>query len=148
MHAAEALECLGGNGYIEDSGMPRLFRESPLQSIWEGSGNVAALDVLRAMHREPETVQEFHETVTGVDPRIDKAINELALSDVDESQARRIVERMALILQGVLLVKHGHPAVADTFCASRLAGDWGHAFGTLPRNTDFASIIDRAVPKG
>ncbi len=147
VHAAEALECLGGNGYIEDSGMPRLFRESPLQSIWEGSGNVAALDVLRAMHREPETVQEFHATVNGVDPRIDKAINELALSDVDESQARRIVERMALILQGALLVRHGHPAVADAFVSSRLGGDWGIAFGTLPRSTDFASIIERAVPK-
>jgi putative acyl-CoA dehydrogenase len=149
VHAAEALECLGGNGYIEDSGMPRLFRESPLMSIWEGSGNVAALDVLRAMKKEPGSVQEFLATVSGVDPRIDKALNELgtALSDVDESQARRVVERMALILQGALLVKHGHPAVADAFLGSRLGGDWGVAFGTLPKSTDFGSIIDRAVPK-
>ena len=149
VHAAEALECLGGNGYIEDSGMPRLFRESPLMSIWEGSGNVAALDVLRAMKKEPGSVQEFLAAVTGVDPRIDDALNDLgtALSDVDESQARRVVERMALILQGALLVRHGHPAVADAFVTSRLGGDWGHAFGTLPRSTDFAAIIDRAVPK-
>ena len=149
VHAAEALECLGGNGYIEDSGMPRLFRESPLQSIWEGSGNVAALDVLRAMKKEPESVQEFLAAVTGVDPRIDDALTELgtALSDVDESQARRVVERMALILQGALLVKHGHPAVADAFLGSRLGGDWGVAFGTLPKSTDFSAIIDRAVPK-
>ncbi|WP_112268979.1 acyl-CoA dehydrogenase family protein [Lentzea terrae] len=149
VHAAEALECLGGNGYIEDSGMPRLFRESPLMSIWEGSGNVAALDVLRAMKKEPDSVQEFLATVSGVDPRIDKALNELgvALSDVDESQARRVVEKMALILQGALLVRHGHPAVADAFLASRLGGDWGVAFGTLPKSTDFSAIIDRAIPK-
>jgi putative acyl-CoA dehydrogenase len=149
VHAAEALECLGGNGYIEDSGMPRLFRESPLQSIWEGSGNVAALDVLRGMKKEPESVQEFLAAVTGVDPRIDNALKDLgnALSDVDESQARRVVEKMALILQGALLVKHGHPAVADAFLGSRLGGDWGVAFGTLAKSTDFASIIERAVPK-
>jgi putative acyl-CoA dehydrogenase len=149
VHAAEALECLGGNGYIEDSGMPRLFRESPLMSIWEGSGNVAALDVLRAMSKEPESVQEFLGVVSGVDPRIDKALDELgtALSDVDQSQARRVVERMALVLQGALLVEHGHPAVADAFISSRLGGDWGAAFGTLPKNTDFAAIVERAVPK-
>ncbi|TWP53303.1 DNA alkylation response protein [Lentzea tibetensis] len=147
-HAAEALECLGGNGYIEDSGMPRLFRESPLSSIWEGSGNVAALDVLRALSREPSLVEEYLELVTGVDPRVDSAVAALkaSLSDVDESQARRLVERMALILQGALLVRHGHPAVADAFCASRLSGDWGVAFGTLPRGTDFGAILDRAVP--
>ncbi|GLZ29961.1 acyl-CoA dehydrogenase [Lentzea sp. NBRC 105346] len=148
-HAAEALECLGGNGYIEDSGMPRLFRESPLSSIWEGSGNVAALDVLRAMTKEPEEVERYLEFVTGVDHRVDAAVAALkaSLSDVDESQARRLVERMALILQGALQVKHGHPAVADAFCASRLGGDWGVAFGTLPRGTDFAAILDRTVPK-
>ncbi|SER25666.1 putative acyl-CoA dehydrogenase [Lentzea xinjiangensis] len=148
-HAAEALECLGGNGYIEDSGMPRLLRESPLMSIWEGSGNVAALDVLRAVQREPESVREFLDTVTGVDRRIDDAVAVLgpALSDVDESQARRVVERMALVLQGALLVRHGHPAVAEAFLRSRLGGDWGVAFGTLPRSTDFATIIERAVPQ-
>ena len=143
VHAAEALECLGGNGYIEDSGMPRLFRESPLSSIWEGSGNVAALDVLRAMRKE--SGEEFIDEVRGVDPRIDRAIPKL--SDVDESQARRLVEQLALVLQGALLVKYGHPAVADAFCASRLEGDWGRAFGTLSNKTDFTAILERALPK-
>ncbi|HEX2314834.1 MAG TPA: acyl-CoA dehydrogenase family protein [Thermomonospora sp.] len=154
VHAAEALECLGGNGYVEESGMPRLFRESPLNSIWEGSGNVAALDVLRAMAREPETVEAFFgevESASGADARLDAAVREVkdSLTDLETVQvrARRVVERMALVLQGSLLVRHGHPAVADAFCASRLAGDWGAAFGTLPAGLDLAPIIDRATPK-
>lgn len=139
-HSAEALECLGGNGYVEESGMPRLFRESPLNSIWEGSGNVAALDALRAMMRQPETVEAFFEEVeaaAGADARLDTAVAQVkdALTDAAtiELRARRIVERLALVLQGSLLVRHGHPAVADAFCASRLGRDWGTAFGTLPR---------------
>jgi putative acyl-CoA dehydrogenase len=153
-HAAEALECLGGNGYIEDSGMPRLFRESPLGSIWEGSGNVAALDVLRAITREPQTVEAFFaelDAAAGADTRLDEAAVSVraALTDMEtiELRARRIVERMALTLQGSLLVRHGHPAMADAFCASRLGGDWGRAFGTLPSGVDFTSIIERATPK-
>jgi putative acyl-CoA dehydrogenase len=153
-HAAESLECLGGNGYVEESGMPRLFRESPLNSIWEGSGNVAALDVLRAMGKEPQTVEAFFAEVgaaAGADPRLDAAVAEVedSLRDLATVQvrARRIVERMALVLQGSLLVRHGHPAVADAFCATRLAGDWGAAFGTLPAGLDLAPIIDRATPK-
>jgi putative acyl-CoA dehydrogenase len=153
-HAAEALECLGGNGYIEDSGMPRLYREAPLLSIWEGSGNVAALDVLRAMGREPETVQAFFaelDTARGADHRLDAAIDDLRAQLVDqgdiELRARRLVERMALVLQGSLLVRFGHPAVADAFCASRLAGDWGIAFGTLPRGVDTGAIIERGLLK-
>jgi putative acyl-CoA dehydrogenase len=153
-HAAESLECLGGNGYVEESGMPRLFRESPLNSIWEGSGNVAALDVLRAMAKEPQTVEAFFGEVgraAGADPRLDAAVAEVeaSLRDLETVQvrARRIVERMALVLQGSLLVRHGHPAVADAFCATRLAGDWGSAFGTLPPGLDLAPIIDRATPK-
>jgi putative acyl-CoA dehydrogenase len=153
-HAAEALECLGGNGYIEDSGMPRLFRESPLGSIWEGSGNVAALDVLRAVIKEPQTVEAFFAEVdlaAGADARLDTAVHDVkdTLTDLTtiEPRARRIVERLALVLQGALLVRHGHPAVADAFCASRLGGDWGHAFGTLPPGLDFATIIERATPK-
>ncbi|HEX6472903.1 MAG TPA: isovaleryl-CoA dehydrogenase [Streptosporangiaceae bacterium] len=153
-HAAEALECLGGNGYVEESGMPRLFRESPLNSIWEGSGNVAALDVLRAIVKEPETLQAFFAEVdlaAGADSRLDTAVraakDSLADAATAEPRARRIVERLALILQGSLLVRHGHPAVADAFCASRLGGDWGHAFGTLPTGVDLAPIIDRATPK-
>ncbi|MEU7932874.1 isovaleryl-CoA dehydrogenase [Micromonospora echinofusca] len=153
-HAAEALECLGGNGYVEESGMPRLFRESPLNSIWEGSGNVAALDVLRALAREPEVMAAFQAEVTaaaGVDARLDAAVRrvraELADPDDVELRARRVVERLALVLQGALLVRHGHPAVADAFCASRLDGDHGQAYGTLPGGVDFAAIIARAVPK-
>ncbi|MFG1830412.1 acyl-CoA dehydrogenase family protein [Micromonospora chersina] len=153
-HAAEALECLGGNGYVEESGMPRLFRESPLNSIWEGSGNVAALDVLRAVAREPQVMEAFQAEVTaaeGADPRLDAALRRLRadLSDRDdlELRARRVVERLALVLQGSLLVRHGHPAVADAFCASRLGGDHGQAFGTLPSGVDFAAIISRATPK-
>ncbi|MER7416064.1 isovaleryl-CoA dehydrogenase [Micromonospora peucetia] len=153
-HAAEALECLGGNGYVEESGMPRLFRESPLNSIWEGSGNVAALDVLRALTREPEVMEAFRAEVTaaaGTDARLDAAVRQVQadLSDHDdlELRARRVVERLALVLQGSLLVRHGHPAVADAFCASRLGGDHGQAYGTLPRGVDLTAIISRAVPK-
>jgi putative acyl-CoA dehydrogenase len=153
-HSAEALECLGGNGYVEESGMPRLFRESPLNSIWEGSGNVAALDVLRAMAREPQAVEAFFaelDAAAGADPRLDEAVRSLrkTLGDLEdiETRARRIVERMALTLQGALLVRHGHPAVADAFCASRLGGDWGQAYGTLPGGLDFAPLIERATAK-
>ncbi|MDT9686889.1 acyl-CoA dehydrogenase family protein [Streptomyces sp. P9(2023)] len=156
-HAAEALECLGGNGYVEDSGLPRLYRESPLPSIWEGSGNVAALDVLRAMGRQPQAVEAFFAEVdraAGADHRLDAAAARLRkeLSDLGDPvaaqyRARRLVERMALVLQGSLLVRHGDPAVADAFCASRLDSDWGIAFGTLPPGLDTASIISRAMPQ-
>jgi putative acyl-CoA dehydrogenase len=147
---AEALECLGGNGYVEDSGLPRLYREAPLNSIWEGSGNVQALDVLRAMVREPASVEAFFaelDRARGADPRLDDAVVGLkaGLADVEdaESRARRLVERMALALQGSLLVRHAPSAVADAFCATRLAGDWGNAFGTLPKGTDTAALLDR-----
>ena len=152
-HVAEALECLGGNGYVEESILPRLYREAPLNSIWEGSGNVNALDVLRAMAREPETVAAYFAEVgqaQGADTRLDTAVaalqRELADQRDVETRARRLVERMAMVLQGSLLVRHAPAAVADAFCASRLAGDWGAAFGTLPPGTDFASIIARARP--
>lgn len=149
-HAAEALECFGGNGYIEDSGMPRMYREAPLSSIWEGSGNVAALDVLRAMTKQPGSVEAFFVEVdkaAGSDSRLDEATARLRkeLADTDEAQyrARRVVESMALVLQGSLLVRHSPHAVADAFCASRLGGDWGFAFGTLPTGIDTSAIIDR-----
>lgn len=120
-------------------------------SIWEGSGNVAALDALRAMGRNPETVEAYFAEVSlaqGQNSRLDDAIarvgKELAdLSDI-EYRARRVVELMALVLQGAQLVRHGHAAVADAFCATRLAGDWGIAFGTLPTGVDTAAIIERA----
>jgi putative acyl-CoA dehydrogenase len=152
---AEALECLGGNGYVEESGMPRLYREAPLNSIWEGSGNVQALDVLRAMTREPASVEAFFaelDRARGADPRLDDAVVGLkaGLADLEdvESRARRLVERMALVLQGSLLVRHAPAPVADAFCASRLAGDWGHAFGTLPKGLDTEAVLARALPQG
>ncbi|MFI1252708.1 acyl-CoA dehydrogenase family protein [Streptomyces netropsis] len=156
-HAAEALECLGGNGYVEESGMPRLYREAPLLSIWEGSGNVAALDVLRALAKEPAGLDAYFAEVdaaAGADARLDAAAARLrellgALSDPHRAQllARRVAEQLTLVLQGSLLVRHSTPAVADAFCASRLGGEWGHAFGTLPTGTDLGPIIDRVVAK-
>jgi putative acyl-CoA dehydrogenase len=151
--AAEALECLGGNGYVEESIMPRLYREAPLNSIWEGSGNVNALDALRAMDREPESVSAFIaevEEARGSDTRLDKSLDELK-TDLSkgaavEAGARRLVERMAVALEGSLLVRYGDPLVAEAFCASRLGGDWGHSFGTLPQGLQFASIVQRHRP--
>jgi putative acyl-CoA dehydrogenase len=148
-HAGESLECLGGNGFVEESGMPMLFRESPLNGIWEGSGNVQALDALRAMVTKPESVEAFFAEVAegASEPRVAAEAEAIRaeLADITEieARARRIVERMALALQGSLLVRFGDEAVADAFCASRLAGDWGQAFGTLPAGTDFGRIIDR-----
>ncbi|MGI9113130.1 MAG: acyl-CoA dehydrogenase family protein [Gaiellaceae bacterium] len=149
---AEALECLGGNGYVEESQLPRLFRESPLNSIWEGAGNVNALDVLRALEREPESVAAFLsevELAAGADRRLDRALVELKdeLADPEdiELRARRLVERLALVLQGSLLVRHGDPAVADAFCASRLDSG-GSVFGTLPRGLELGAIVERHRP--
>ncbi|GGY03487.1 acyl-CoA dehydrogenase [Streptomyces minutiscleroticus] len=151
--ATEAAECLGGNGYVEESGMPRLLRESPLNSIWEGAGNVQALDVLRALQREPGALDAFLREVgraRGADHRLDVAIKNLLteLADLDgvEARARRVVERLALVLQGSLLVRYAPPEVADAFCASRLGGDWGTAFGTLPHTLHLASLVERARP--
>ncbi|MEU4996874.1 acyl-CoA dehydrogenase family protein [Streptomyces sp. NPDC021622] len=153
-HAVEALEVLGGNGYVEESGMPRLLRESPLNSIWEGSGNVQALDVLRALQREPLALNAFLQEVgsaRGADYRLDGAIKGLLteLADLEgvEARARRLVERMATVLQGSLLVRYAPPEVADAFCASRLGGDWGAAFGTLPHTLDLAAVVERAAPR-
>lgn len=149
----EALECLGGNGYVEESGLPRLLREAPLNSIWEGAGNVQALDVLRALQREPMALNAFLQEVgraRGADHRLDRAIRDMLteLADLDgiEARARRLAERMALVLQGSLLVRWAPPEVADAFCASRLGGDRGAAFGTLPHTLDLASVVERARP--
>jgi putative acyl-CoA dehydrogenase len=153
-HAFEALECLGGNGYVEESGMPRLYREAPLASIWEGSGNVMSLDVLRALTRSPRSLEVFlHEVeqARGADARLDARVQELKGQFADpetlETRARRVVESMALCLQGSLLVRHTPPAVADAFCASRLAGDAGLEYGTLPAGVDFEGIISRGRPQ-
>ncbi|MGW3117181.1 acyl-CoA dehydrogenase family protein [Streptomyces sp. NPDC001107] len=151
--AVEAAECLGGNGYVEESGLPRLVRESPLNSIWEGAGNVQALDVLRALRREPQALNAYLQEVgraRGADHRLDGAIKDLLteLADLDgiEGRARRLTERLALVLQGSLLVRFAPPEVADAFCASRLGGDSGAAFGTLPHTLDLASVVERARP--
>ena len=165
-HAAEALECLGGNGFVEESGMPLLFRDSPLNSIWEGSGNVAALDVLRAVVREPEGLPAFLaecETAAGADPRLDRHLTRTrervrsvlagepgagGEQRLYESQfeARRVVEELAVALEASLLVRYAPAAVADAFCAARLDGAGGRVYGTLPRGVDAAAIIERALP--
>jgi putative acyl-CoA dehydrogenase len=147
-HALEALECLGGNGYVEESGMPRLLRDSPLNSIWEGSGNVAALDVLRATLREPEGLPAFLaecELARGGDARLDAHLDGLSEQSGDpEFEARRLAGELALALQASLLVRHAPPAVADAFCAARLGGG-GRVFGTLPAGVDAAAIAERAL---
>ncbi len=150
---AEALECLGGNGYVEESIMPRLYREAPLNSIWEGSGNVNCLDVLRAMAKEPQAVEAFFAEVArvaGQNAHLDTAANRLRAELADtaniESRARRIVGRMAQIWQGALLVRQGPSPVAEAFCATRLGGEGGWAFGTLPDNVDAGAIIARTWP--
>ena len=148
-HAFESLECLGGNGYVEESGMPRLYREAPLASIWEGSGNVMCLDVLRAMAREPRSWEVFMaelDHARGADRRLDAHLDATArqLGDFEEIQtrARRVVEMMALALQGSLLVRNAPAPVADAFCASRLGGG-GLEYGTLPAGCDVEAIIER-----
>jgi putative acyl-CoA dehydrogenase len=152
-HAFEALECLGGNGYVEASGMPRLYREAPLASIWEGSGNVMALDVLRALARSPEALDAFFAEIdeaAGADRRLDDftAATRAEFTDLEaiEPRARRVVERMALCLQGSLLVRDAPAAVADAFCAARLAGDAGLNYGTLPPGVDAAAVVARHTP--
>jgi putative acyl-CoA dehydrogenase len=151
---AEALECLGGNGYVEESGLPRLYRETPVNSVWEGSGNVNCLDVLRALEREPESLDALRaelELARGGDRRLDAALAELERELADESdaeaRARRLVERLALALQGSLLVRHAPGEVADAFCATRLAGAGGRAYGTLPPGLDTAAIAERHRPR-
>jgi putative acyl-CoA dehydrogenase len=165
-HAAEALECLGGNGFVEDSGMPLLYRDAPLNSIWEGSGNVAALDVLRAIVKEPEGLPAFLaecELAAGAEPRLDAHLVQVRarvqeiFTGVDgagaeerlyagQFGARRLVEDLAVALQASLLVRHAPPAVADAFCAGRLEGDRGRVYGTLPAGVDAKAIIERALP--
>ncbi|HEY0402794.1 MAG TPA: acyl-CoA dehydrogenase family protein, partial [Blastococcus sp.] len=147
----EAMEVLGGNGYVEESGLPRLYRQAPLNSIWEGSGNVIALDVLRAMGRSSDTlaaVSAEMELARGVDGRFDDAVKRLH-AELGESEhlpfrARRIAGLLALCLQGSLLLRYSPPAVADAFCASRLGGDWGAVLGTLPAGSGADKIVERA----
>jgi putative acyl-CoA dehydrogenase len=151
---AEALECLGGNGYVEESGMPLLYREAPVNSVWEGSGNINALDVLRALGREPEVVDAYLTEIgraRGADPRLDAAITDLLrllgslTPESMELHARRLAGRMALILQGSLLVRFAPPEVADLFCASRLGDGMEGTFGML-EGGDLAAVVERVTP--
>lgn len=151
--AREALECLGGNGFIEESPMPRLFRESPLNSVWEGAGNVQCLDFLRAAEREPESIQAvfgFLSKSRGAEPAFDRvlAATIAAAGDAEhvELRARKIVEDLALLFQAALLMEHAPEQVATAFVRSRLGNEHGSALGTLPSDLDFGSIIDRAAP--
>jgi putative acyl-CoA dehydrogenase len=163
-HAAEALECLGGNGFVEDSGLPLLYRDAPLNSIWEGSGNVAALDVLRALAKESDGLPAFLAEcgqAQGADRRLDTHLDRVRRdaagllaprADLEqalaESQyaARRLVEDLAVGLQASVLVRSAPPAVADAFCAARLGGQGGRVYGTLPPGVDAAAIVARALP--
>jgi putative acyl-CoA dehydrogenase len=153
-HVYEALQCLGGSGYVEESIMPRLYREAPLSSIWEGSGNVICLDVLRAMRREPETLPALMDELAlarGADQRLDAFIDglydELRDQANAELRARLITEKLALALQGALVVRHSPSYVAEAFCASRLAGRNHYLYGALPSGVEFDRIIARARPQ-
>jgi putative acyl-CoA dehydrogenase len=154
-HVAEALECLGGNGYVEESVLPRLHRESPLNSIWEGAGNVNALDVLRALERSPESLDAVLrelELARGAEPAFDAAVARLQSELADRAdlpvRARRLVELLATSLAASLLIRGGDESgVAAAFCTSRLGGDWGRAYGTLPPGIAFEPIIERHRPR-
>ena len=151
MVTLEAMEVLGGSGYIEESILPRLYREAPVNSIWEGAGNIMCLDVLRAIERTPKATDVLHDELGG-DTRLKTFAGRLqkrlsAADRNDESQARVLVRDLVLALQAALLIKHAPAAVADAFCASRLEGDGGGAFGTLPRGSDVRAITERAAPQ-
>jgi putative acyl-CoA dehydrogenase len=149
----EAMEVLGGSGYIEESILPRLYREAPVNSIWEGAGNIMCLDVLRALERTPKAAEVLrHELAEAGDARLQAFAERLqqrlrAADRNDESQARVLVRDLVLALQAALLIKHAPPAVADAFCASRLGAEGGGAFGTLPRGLDLHALAERAAPQ-
>jgi putative acyl-CoA dehydrogenase len=149
----EAMECIGGSGVMEDGPFPRLFRESPVNAIWEGSGNVQCLDVLRAMQKTPSVVKAFFREVgkaKGGNAALDRHVAALQKEFMDladlEYRARDVVDRMALAIQAALLVQHAPSFVSDAFCASRLEAQGHHNYGTLPRGADCAAIIERATP--
>jgi putative acyl-CoA dehydrogenase len=150
----EALECLGGNGYIEESPLPRIYRDVPVNSVWEGAGNIQCLDVLRAIQKEPDALEIVLDEIRqakGLNPHYDQFVDvlreELCKPDQAELRARRNVELLAIALQAAILLQNGHAKVAEAFCASRCAARSSMIFGTLPDATDFTAIIDRARPK-
>ncbi|RDZ27967.1 acyl-CoA dehydrogenase family protein [Lysobacter silvisoli] len=148
----EAQECLGGAGYVEESLLPRLYRQAPLNSIWEGSGNIQCLDVLRALAREPEAgpaVLDELRRARGLHPALDARSDELAQAlggRIQEAQARLWTERLALALQAAVLLRAGSPC-AEAFCRSRLDSAHGLVFGTLPSDVDFETLLQRALPE-
>jgi putative acyl-CoA dehydrogenase len=150
----EALECLGGNGYVEESPLPRLYRDAPLNSLWEGAGNVQCLDVLRAMHKDPATVEALQQEIAstrGVNSIFDRFTGNLILAkqmQADaEFDARWFVEKMALALQAAALIRSGNQRIADAFCSARLTDSLGLVFGTLRSNDCVALLLERAQPK-
>jgi putative acyl-CoA dehydrogenase len=152
MAVGEALECLGGNGYVEESIMPRLYREAPLNSIWEGSGNINALDVVRIVRKQPESLEAWRAQIVPAwsDPRIAAQARRLEADLRDaaalETRARSVSERMTLLWQAALLVRYAPNSVADAFVASRVGDSPGRTLGTLPHGTALRAIIDRAAP--
>jgi len=154
-HAYEAMECIGGSGVMEDGPMPRLFRESPVNAIWEGSGNVQCLDALRAMHKTPAVVDAFFAEVgeargghAALDRHVTSLQKDIGNREDLEYRLRDLVDRMALALQGAMLVRHAPDFIADAFCRSRLEGVGQHQYGALPRGVNCRRIIERAMPDG
>jgi len=154
-HAYEAMECIGGAAVMENSPMPRYYREAPINTIWEGSGNVQCLDVLRAMSRDPGSLEAFLaevERAKGEDARLDRAVSDLKAEfskrDDMEYRARQVVGKMALTLQASLLLRHAPAFVADGYCRSRLDSGSAHVYGMLPRGVDCSAIIDRGRVNG
>jgi putative acyl-CoA dehydrogenase len=148
------MECLGGAGYVEESPIPRLFRESPLNAIWEGSGNVIALDILRTLAREPAALEAFAAELAlsrGADPRLDEAADDLLArlrgSPPPEAEARYFAERMALLLQADLLARHAPPAVADLFVTKRIKQEGGSSFGSFASASDLRPVLERQVAR-
>jgi putative acyl-CoA dehydrogenase len=151
-HVAECMECHGGAGYIEEWPIARLYRQAPLNGIWEGSGNIICLDVLRVLSRTPLAIDTFLTEIDGAvqaNPILNRAAVTLAdrLVRIEEAEARSLVESFALVLQGALLVQHAPPAVADAFCATRLSGEKAWTFGSASMTTDTDSILSRAMPQ-
>jgi putative acyl-CoA dehydrogenase len=149
----EAQECLGGMGYVEESNLPRLYRQAPLNSIWEGSGNIQCLDVLRALAKEPATRGALFEELSNargghkaLDAELEKLPQELTDLDGIETRSRHLVERLAIAIQGALLVKAGNTAISDAWCSSRIGGAHGQTFGTLGRDAPMKALIERALP--
>jgi putative acyl-CoA dehydrogenase len=154
-HAYEAMECIGGSGVMEDGIMARLFRESPINAIWEGSGNVQCLDMIRAMHKNKGSLEVFMAEISaarGMSKHLDRLIDELGRDFTDSAQleygARSVVEKMALAIQSATLLTAGKPLVAEAFCESRLApSSRGRLYGTLPAGIDCRALVERATPR-